>query len=95
MSNRFQFYEVVVVTAFKNVSQQSIMGMQGTVLGMGQDEETKGWNYAVSMDSTGIVWCFDEEQLTSTGNHKKREDFYSGETIKVHVEPKTGRGSIK
>lgn len=95
MSKRFQFFEVVVVTGCSNIQQQALIGSEGTILGMAQDEESKCNNYAVSMDSTGIVYCFDEWQLASTGRMKNREDFYSGESLKVIVDPKTGKGSVR
>ncbi len=95
MKNRFQFYEVVLVTASNDVSLESVIGEEGTILGMAQDEESQRWSYSVSIASTGEVWNFDERQLESTGKHQNRSDVYSGDAVKVQVDPDTGRGSAK
>ena len=95
MSNRFQFYEVVVVAESDDNNLRSVIGEEGTILGMAQDDESKCWSYSVSMASTGKVWNFDEWQLEPTGKHQDRLDFYSGEAVKVQVDPKTGKGSVK
>jgi hypothetical protein len=92
MRNRFQFYEVVLVSL--DASDESLRGQEGTVLGMSYDEQSHRWGYAVSMETTGVVCDFDERQLTTTGKHRNRADFYPGDTLKVQVDPNTGRGSI-
>lgn len=95
VSSRFQFYEVVVVADSGHNEMRSLIGEEGTVLGMAQDDESKCWSYAVSMASTGKVCSFEEWQLGRTGKHQDRLNLYSGEAVKVQVDPKTGKGSIK
>jgi hypothetical protein len=49
------------------------------------------WGYAVSIDD--ICWDIREEWLESTGRKMRREDFYTGESIRVRV-TEDGRGEI-
>ena len=95
MKNRFQFYEVVVVVDNKKESLQALIGREGTILGMSQDEESEEWGYAVSIESTGETWDIAGRYLESTGKILKRSDFYSEDSVKVKVEPNTGEGSLK
>lgn len=95
MKNRFQFYEVVVVVDNNNESLQALIGREGTILGMAQEEESEEWGYVVSIESIGETWDIAERYLESTGKFRKRSDFYSGESVKVKVDPKTGEGSLK
>lgn len=95
MKNRFQFYEVVAVVASDESSLESVIGKEGTILGMAQDEESQRWSYSVSIASTDKVWTFDERQLESTGKYQNRSDVYSNDTVRVQVDPDTGRGSVK
>ena len=39
-------------------------------------------------------WSFPEDALMTLGYKMKREDFYTGETIRVEVDPVTGEGKI-
>ncbi|WP_197999428.1 Imm31 family immunity protein [Gimesia chilikensis] len=93
--NQFQFYEVVVVEAGSDQSLRGISGEEGAILGMSQDEETGCWGYAVSLFSTQETWDVSESQLIKTGRMKQRSDFYSGDSIRVIVDPESGEGSLK
>ena len=95
MKNKFQFYEVVRVINCDQIKNKDLLGEEGTVLGMSQNEEDGHWVYAVSMPSTGTNNCIREDSLESTGRMKQRSDFYSGDSIRVIVDPETGEGSIK
>ena len=94
MKNKFNFYEVVkVITNLDKLKE--INGSLGVILGMSQNELTDEWIYGVSIDKDeGLVWSIKEKYLQSTGEKRSREDFYSGETIRVQVDPKTGEGNI-
>ncbi len=92
MKNQFDFYEVVVISENDNADLAKLAGQRGSVLGMSQNDETGHWVYSVSLDSTGDVWNVGEENLKATGEAKERSDFYSGESIKVKVDPETGEG---
>ena len=94
MKNQFEFYEVVAVLNEVGGEAAEVAGQRGSVLGMGQDEDTKQWSYSVSMDSTGEVWTFNESDLQKTGDSRKRSDYYSGETARVQIDPSTGDGSL-
>lgn len=94
MSKKFDFYEVVTVIGTSHEQLSTILGEEGTVLGMSQDEESGMWGYAVSMTSSGEVWDIDEEHLESTGQKKNRADFYTGDSVHVKVDPESGEGSL-
>jgi hypothetical protein len=87
---RFDFYEVVQV-ASEAGPKISLKGQTGAVLGRAQSDDGMSWTYAVRIDSTGICWSFDEDELLPTGLKRKREDFYDGSSIRVIVDEK-GRG---
>lgn len=95
MKNRFQFYEVVIVVDNNKESLQALIGQEGTILGMSQDEESEEWGYGVSMESISETWDIAERYLKSTGKIRKRSDFYSGDSVKVIVDPNTEEGSLK
>ncbi len=94
MKNLFNFYEVVKVIDNSDSKLESIFGLEGTILGMSQDEESGQWGYAVSISPINETWDIEEQFLERTGKTRKRSDFYSGETIRVKVDPKTGEGYI-
>ena len=54
--------------------------------------------YAVDiLNSTGEVdegWSIFEEDLVSLNSFVSEENFYTGETIQVRVDPETGEGEI-
>jgi len=94
MKNKFNFYEIVRIVSDKP-KHAEINGATGVVAGMAQNEETGRWTYGVSIDKLdGLVRRMDEDSLVSIGVVGKREDFYTGESIKVRVDPKTGEGYI-
>lgn len=90
--NKFDFYEVVVVKDTNDQRNAEIVGARGCVLGMAQCEESELWYYSVSIE--GICWSVAEEKLSKTGEFRSRSDFYSGESIRVRVDPATGEGSV-
>ncbi len=94
MKNKFDFYNVVEIAPNEEPGLKELAGQRGSVLGMSQHEETKCWSYAVSSDSNGEVWNIPEKYLIATGESKQRSDFYSGESVKVRVNPETGEGSL-
>ena len=94
MTNKFSFYEVVTVDS-DLPEHQTINHDQGVVVGMSQNENDHGWGYAVSIAAVGKCWSIDEKYLKSTGMFGQREDIYTGDSIIVEVDPKTGEGDVK
>lgn len=91
-TNKFQFYEVVIVMNGNSIPDKFI-GSKGVVLGMVQDNGD--WFYSVALEKDdNFCWDFCEQDLRSTGEFMNRSDFYSGESIRVVVNPKTGEGRI-
>ena len=86
MGAKYKFYEIVRIITGENT------GKEGAIMGMAQDDDGL-WGYAVHVYEDSIVWDYLETDLESTGKMDKRESFYSGETIKVYVDPETGEGT--
>lgn len=93
--SKFDFYDVIkVITDKKHL--QEINGSLGAVMGMSQHEETGEWSYGVSIDNDeGLVWTLKAEDMLATGQKRSREDYYSGETVRVSVDPETGEGKLE
>ena len=92
MEPKFQFYEIVRVTKPEHQSKE-YEGKEGAVLGRLQNDQQK-WRYGVSLYGFDESVMFAEDELESTGRFGKREGFYSGESIKVWVDPETGEGYL-
>ena len=91
MNNKFKFFEVVKVVS-TNSELSEVNGKIGTITGMVEDDEL--WSYSVSFEDLESSWCLDEIDLVSTHRFAKREDFYTGESIKVLVSP-DGKGRLE
>lgn len=88
----FDFYEVVTVLPSTDVPE-SLWNTEGVILGRAQGDDGL-WEYGVMMSVDGNhCWQLKESILESRGRKLRREDLYSGETVKVTVDPKTGTGS--
>lgn len=88
---RFAFYERVRITG-AHAELDSIRGELAAVLGRAKNHlET---SYAISVYSTGECWDVNESDLEPTGEFDRRETFYSGESIRVSVDP-DGTGAIR
>ena len=90
---RFDFYEIVQLNSDEIGRKARLNGETGVVLGRALSDDGLSWSYAVHVDSTGICWSFNEDELRPTGCHAKKEDFYDGTSIRVIVNEK-GRGNI-
>lgn len=90
MESKFDFYENVIIKCCEK-KYQYLNGKKGSVLGKSADDK-KNWYYFVSIEN-GESFSFKEEELESLGTFAKREDFYSGESIRVGVNKK-GEGYI-
>jgi hypothetical protein len=92
MKNKFEFFEVVKVNSeYKRDTR--VVGLEGTVLGMAQNEQGL-WGYAVFLDKFDEAWDFMENHIDSTGRKDEPSKFYDGTSIKVKVDPKTGEGDL-
>ncbi|MDP1793155.1 MAG: Imm31 family immunity protein [Acidimicrobiales bacterium] len=86
-SPRFVHYEVVTVRETPATVEAAIAGKTGAVLGVSVPEiDGRPVSYALGgydFDETIMV---SEDELDSTGRFDRREDFYSGESIRVNQE---------
>jgi len=89
---KFNFYDVVKVLSEPSKEMIEISGQEGVVLG--RAEEDGCCVYAISL-SSGETWQIEEEDLESTGKISAPADIYSGESIKVSVDPETGDGFVE
>lgn len=94
VNTQFDFYEVVIIDGASNDGLLEIDGHEGIVLGKAYDQAATSWTYAVSVIATGIVWSVAERCLRSTGKRVDRSQVYSGDVVRVEVDPNSGDGSI-
>ncbi len=90
MEPKFQYYEIVRVT---KSAQPEYVDKLGAVLGRARNDQQR-WRYGISLYGFDESVMFDEDELESTGKIEKRETFYSGDSIRVRVDPDTGEGYI-
>lgn len=94
MKNKFNFNDVVKIVSSKS-SHKEINGELGVIKGMVQCEETAEWIYGVAIyKQEGLIWRVKEDSLVSTGEKADSKEFMSSESVKVRVDPKTGKGKI-
>ena len=76
----FAFYEVVVIESSRP-ELRDVAGERGVIMGMA--EEDGQWSYAVSIESRGTSWSVFKSDIKSTGEVRRREEFYDGSSIRV------------
>ena len=74
---QFDFFEVVGIAD----SAEST----GTVLGRVRDDDGTEW-YSLAVDGRADLISVEGARLHPTGEHRQREDFYDGSTLRVSVE---------
>jgi hypothetical protein len=79
---KFAFYEVVRV--LDSVPAKELAGRIGTIMGIAEEEDGYGVGYAVNFQEL-LTWDVDEEYLVPMGRFMRREDSYSGESIRVDM----------
>ena len=92
MKAMYKFYEVVKVIASRPELSE-INGKEAAILGMTQNDSGE-WSYSVQILESEDGWIVMENELQETGRMMSREDFYSGESVTVKVDPVTGEGSL-
>ena len=60
---------------------REIVGERGVVMGMA--EEAGQWSYSVSIESRGVSCSVRASDIKSTGQFRRREEFYDGSSIRV------------
>ena len=93
---KFDFFEIVRCTrdlVDDDPEGCDICGLTGAVLGMAENDDVT-WGYAVHIYEKGFVYSLPEDALESTGRADRRENFYSGESVRVAVDPNTGEGKV-
>jgi hypothetical protein len=90
-TQKLRFYEKVVVLKCDDFPEY--IGGAGCVLGMG-DETAPPFSYAVLLDATDRVCCFDHDELESTGEIAPRSQFYDDAKPPIRVVVKDGKGYL-
>ena len=104
MKNKFKFYETLEIKPAdgrldlsgldtRKFDYDILVGERGVIFGMVQADNGQ-WLYDIRLEKKNDKYTIRECDLVSTGIMKKRSDFYTGEAIKVRVDPKTGEGEI-
>lgn len=91
--NKFKIGEVVVISS-ESEELKEIYKSKAIIRTVNQNE-VGSWSYSASVNADdGLLWCFEEGEMQSTGQYKKRSDFFTDETVKVLVDPDTGEGYL-
>ena len=90
-TQKLRFYEKVVVLRCDDFPEY--VGGAGYVLGMG-DETAPPFSYAVLLDATDRVVCFDHDELQGTGEVAPRSQFYDDSKPPLRVVVKDGTGYL-
>jgi len=98
IKSKFDFYDIVKIVSNKK-SLSEVNGKRGIITGKAQDEEDPSiFSYGVTiLDDQGEVgdgWFIFEEDLQATGERTDRSKIYTGESIRVRVDPETGEGYL-
>ena len=92
MESKFDFFERVKIVNPLNSNKLKFKEKLAVIFGKSQDD--KGlWYYQVKVENFDEGWYFLENELESLGTFSKRENYYSGESIRVGV-TKDGEGYI-
>ena len=84
MKSKFDFFERVKIVNPLNPNKLKFKEKLDVIFGKSQDD--KGlWHYQIKIENIDEGWYFLENELESLGTFAKREDFYSGESIRVGV----------
>ena len=79
---RFVYFEVVEVQSTPETLRLGYAGSVGAVLGIGENGDGS-YGYAVALDGREEAVDFAEEELAATGEHRSREDYYSGDVLRI------------
>ena len=91
--NKFTSYEIVRIINPSKKYKENLKYLNGFINGMSINRNGI-YYYSVFLFNKKEGYCFEEHELESTGEFVKKEDYYSGESVKVIVHP-DGRGELK
>lgn len=92
MKSKFGFFERVKIINTIARKKQNLIGKKAVIFGKSQDDLGK-WYYRIKIENQENAEYVQENELESLGIFAKREDYYSGESIRVGVNKK-GEGYI-
>lgn len=82
----FTYFEVVRVEprVGSDAELEELRGLVGAVLGWSADASSR-WPraYVVHLDELDRSWTLDADDLVSTGDVRRREDYYDGSSVRV------------
>lgn len=84
---RFRLYEVVVVRSTPSTRRDGIALKTGAILGIARpDVEGRPVTYALGGYEFENTWTVAEDEIDTTGHIAEREDFFTGDSIRVSQE---------
>lgn len=81
MKAKFDFYEIARVNSLGRLKR--FHGLECTIIGRGQSEETNQWSYAINVGNEPS--CAFEYELEKTGRFSNPEDHKSVGSVRVRV----------
>ncbi|MBB71512.1 MAG: hypothetical protein CMF50_03860 [Legionellales bacterium] len=96
MTRELNFYEIVRVISDKD-DCKAIKNKLFVVRGKVYDDEKHEWLYSASLlekKGYGEIVSFSASELEATGKEADPNDFMTGESVRVQVDPETGEGKI-
>lgn len=92
MEAKFKFFERVKIANPAGNNHKVLKNAKAVVFGKSEDENGT-WYYRLKVDNHMEAEYLKEDELESLGTFAKRENYYSGESIRVGV-TKDGEGYI-
>jgi len=91
-TSKFNYDEVVILHPVDSKMKISC-NTKGVINGKAINEQGE-WSYSVSLELNGETWCFDENELESTGKFSDSNKNLTSHTVKISVK-ENGEGEIK
>ncbi len=95
MSNIFDFFDIAIYRT-NDPEFKSMDGKEVVIRGKVETSDGK-WEYGVSLLSLlgeGEIVRAIQDELEHTGKKTTQDALFSEETVKIFVDPKTGKGTI-
>jgi hypothetical protein len=91
-ASKFNYDEIVILHPVDS-KMKIACDTKGIINGKAVNEQGE-WSYSVSLELNGETWCFDENELESTGNFSDSNKDLTSHKVRMSVN-ENGEGEIK